>query len=179
MAKNLKGSKTEANLMSAFVNESQVRTKYTIFEEKAKEEGFEQISKIFKKTADNEKAHAEVWFKILHDDAVQSTGINLTDAFKGESFEHDKLYAEYAKVAEEEGFTEIAKKFRLIGEIEKNHADRYKTFSDNIKKEKVFKRKEKQTWICLNCGHMHVGVKAPEVCEVCGYGQAYFQVKEN
>ena len=175
--KDLKGTKTEANLMSAFAGESQARNKYTYYASKAKKEGFEQVAAIFEETAGNEKEHAKMWFKYLHNGDVPDTITNLEDAASGENYEHTIMYAEFAKVAKEEGFDEIARKFEMVGAIEKEHEERYRKLIANIKEEKVFNKEESVVWVCRNCGHVHVGKTAPKVCPTCNHPQAYFEVK--
>ncbi len=174
---NLKGSKTEANLMAAFAGESQARNKYTYYASKAKKEGLNQIADFFEETARNEKEHAKIWFKLLHGGCVPGTPANLADAAAGENYEWTDMYAGFAKVAREEGFDKIAYLFTQVGEIEKDHEERYRKLLENLKTGKVFAREEKQVWICNNCGHVHVGPKAPEVCPVCDHPKAYFQLK--
>ena len=174
----LKGSRTEKNLMEAFAGESQARNKYTYFASVAKKEGYEQISAIFQHTADNEKEHAKMWFKALN--GIGSTAENLLHAAEGENYEWTDMYAEFAKVAEEEGFTELAEKFRLVGEIEKAHEERYRALLNNIEMQKVFEKSEETMWECRNCGHIVIGKKAPDVCPVCAHPRSYFEVrKEN
>ena len=176
----LKGSKTEQNLMTAFAGESQARNKYTYYASKAKKEGFEQIAAIFEETANNEKEHAKMWFKELHNGAVPSTIENLEDAANGENYEWTDMYATFATVAKEEGFNRIAALFEGVAAIEKRHEERYKALLANIKEEKVFTKEAPQMWICRNCGHVHYGEKAPEVCPVCAHPKAYFEIlKEN
>lgn len=172
---NLKGSKTEANLLAAFAGESQARTKYDYYASKAKKEGYVQIANFFEETARNEKEHAKIWFKLLHD-GIPSTDENLKDAAAGENYEWTDMYAEFAKTAREEGFTDIAVLFEGVGKIEKDHEERYLKLLENIKEEKVFAREEKQAWKCGNCGHIHYGDKAPEVCPVCDHPRAYFEI---
>ena len=172
----LKGSKTEQNLLIAFAGESQARNKYTYYASKAKKEGFEQIAAIFLETAENEKEHAKLWFKYLHD-GVPRTIENLKDAASGENYEWTEMYKEMAKVAEEEGFKEIAAKFRLVAEIEKHHEERYRKLLQNIKDNEVFARTEVVVWKCRNCGHIHVGKEAPKVCPACGHPQSYFELR--
>jgi len=175
----LKGSKTEQNLMTAFAGESQARNKYTYYASKAKKDGYEQIAAIFEETANNEKEHAKMWFKLLHD-GIPSTEENLLDAANGENYEWTDMYAEFAKTAKEEGFDHIAYLFTEVGKIEKHHEERYRKLLDNIKAAKVFKAEESTMWICRNCGHIHFGEKAPEKCPVCDHPQAYFERrKEN
>ncbi|MBD9219567.1 MAG: rubrerythrin family protein [Clostridiales bacterium] len=174
----LKGSRTEKNLMEAFAGESQARNKYTYFASVAKKEGYEQISAIFQHTADNEKEHAKMWFKALN--GIGSTAENLLHAAEGENYEWTDMYAEFAKVAEEEGFTDLAEKFRMVGEIEKAHEERYRALLNNIEMQKVFEKSEETMWECRNCGHIVIGKKAPEVCPVCAHPRSYFEVrKEN
>ena len=174
----LKGSKTEANLMAAFAGESQARNKYTYYASKAKKEGYVQISKIFEETAGNEKEHAKLWFKELHDGDVPDTVTNLKDAADGEKYEWTEMYAGFAKTAKEEGFNKIAFLFEQVGKIEKDHEERYRTLLDNLATGKVFEREGEQAWLCLNCGYIHYGEKAPEVCPVCKHPQAYFELRK-
>ncbi|MBQ7413686.1 MAG: rubrerythrin family protein [Alphaproteobacteria bacterium] len=173
----LKGSKTEQNLMTAFAGESQARNKYTYYASKAKKEGYVQISKIFEETAANEKEHAEIWFKLLHDGAVPNTMTNLADAANGENYEWTDMYAGFAKTAREEGFDKIATLFELVGQIEKEHEERYRKLLKNIQDGIVFSRDGDTIWQCSNCGHIVIGKKAPEVCPVCAHEKAYFQIK--
>ena len=173
----LKGSRTEANLMAAFAGESQARNKYTYYASKAKKEGYEQIAAIFTETADNEKEHAKMWFKLLHDGGIPDTMTNLKDAAAGENYEWTDMYAEFAKVAKEEGFDRIAYLFEAVGKIEKEHEERYNKLLKNIEEGKVFECGEIKIWKCRNCGHIHVGLKAPEVCPVCDHAKAYFEIK--
>ena len=173
----LKGSRTEANLMAAFAGESQARNKYTYYASKAKKEGYEQIAAIFEETANNEKEHAKMWFKQLHNGEIPSTIDNLKDAANGENYEWTEMYEEFAKVAEEEGFTEIARLFRGVGEIEKHHEERYLKLVDNIDNNLVFKKDEEVVWICRNCGHVYYGKEAPEVCPICNHPQSYMEMK--
>ena len=164
--------------MEAFVGESQARNKYTYFASVAKKEGYEQISAIFQHTADNEKEHAKMWFKALN--GIGSTAENLLHAAEGENYEWTDMYAEFAKVAEEEGFTDLAEKFRMVGEIEKAHEERYRALLNNIEMQKVFEKSEETMWECRNCGHIVIGKKAPDVCPVCAHPRSYFEVrKEN
>lgn len=174
---NLKGTKTEQNLMAAFAGESQARNKYTYYASKAKKEGYEQIAAIFEETAGNEKEHAKMWFKLLHEDQVPSTIENLEDAANGENYEWTEMYAEFAKVAREEGFDKIAFLFEGVGKIEKEHEERYKALLANVKEGKVFKKEEKMMWVCRNCGHVHFGESAPEVCPICSHPKAYFELR--
>ena len=172
--KELKGSKTEANLMAAFAGESQARNKYTYFASKAKKEGYEQIADLFLKTADNEKEHAKIWFKELN--GIGDTAANLAATAEGENYEWTDMYAEFAKTAEKEGFTDLAAKFRMVGEIEKQHEERYRALLKNVETAKVFEKSEAKVWECRNCGHIVVGTKAPEICPVCAHPQSYFEV---
>lgn len=174
----LKGTKTEANLLSAFAGESQARNKYTYFASVAKKEGYEQIAEIFLKTADNEKEHAKMWFKALS--GIGDTKANLAAAADGENYEWTDMYESFAKDAEEEGFTELAAKFRAVGAIEKAHEERYRVLLNNIEMQQVFEKGEMKMWECRNCGHLVMGKKAPDVCPVCNHPQSYFEVrKEN
>ncbi len=173
----LKGSRTEANLMTAFAGESQARNKYTYYASKAKKDGYVQIAQIFEETANNEKEHAKIWFKLLHDDGIPSTVENLKDAAAGENYEWTEMYAEFAKVAKEEGFDHIAALFEMVAKIEKDHEERYKKLLANIEGGLVFSRDGDMMWICSNCGHVHIGKAAPEVCPVCAHPKAYFMVK--
>ena len=173
----LKGSKTEANLMAAFAGESQARNKYTYYASKAKKEGYEQIAAIFEETANNEKEHAKMWFKLLHDGAVPSTVDNLKDAANGENYEWTDMYAEFAKTAKEEGFDRIAYLFEAVAKIEKEHEERYAKLLENINTDEVFKKTGVRIWKCRNCGHIHVGESAPKVCPVCEHPQSYFEIK--
>ncbi len=172
----LKGSKTEKNLMAAFAGESQARNKYTYFASKAKKEGYEQIAAIFLETADNEKEHAKMWFKYLEGGAVKSTVENLKAAAEGENYEWTDMYKTFAEEAEKEGFDKIAKEFRLVGEIEKEHEKRYLALLKNVEEGIVFSRDGEMIWKCRNCGHVVVGKKAPEKCPVCAHPQAYFEL---
>ena len=173
----LKGSKTEQNLMTAFAGESQARNKYTYFASKAKKDGYEQIAAIFEETANNEKEHAKMWFKELNGGEVPSTEENLKAAADGENYEWTDMYEEFAKTAEEEGFTQLAFKFRAVAAIEKHHEERYRKLLKNIEDEVVFSRDGDSIWICRNCGHVVVGKKAPGVCPVCNHPQSFFEVK--
>ena len=174
---NLKGSKTEKNLMEAFAGESMARNKYTYFASKAKKDGYVQISKIFEETAANEQEHAKIWFKYLHDGAVPGTEDNLKAAADGENFEWTDMYARMAKEAREEGFNEIAEKFEMVAAIERDHEERYRKLLNNIKEGIVFSRDGDRIWKCSNCGHIVIGPKAPEVCPVCDHPQAFFELK--
>ena len=173
----LKGSKTEANLLAAFAGESQARNKYTYYASKARKEGYEQIAAIFEETAGNEKEHAKIWFKELHDGEMPSTVDNLKDAISGETYEYENMYAEFARVARDEGFDQIAKLFEQVGEIEKHHAERYKILLENINESKVFHRDEERIWICRNCGHVYYGKDALKVCPVCSHPESFMELK--
>ncbi len=175
----LKGSKTEKNLMEAFAGESQARNKYTYYASQAKKEGYVQISQIFEATANNEKEHAKIWFKLLHGGSIADTMTNLEDAANGENYEWTEMYAKFAKEAEEEGFKDIAFLFKKVAEIEKHHEDRYKKLLENIKNNKVFEKDEEVEWECANCGFRHKGQKSVEVCPVCKHPKAYFFKVEN
>ncbi len=172
----LKGSKTEANLMAAFAGESQARNKYTYYASKAKKDGYVQIAELFEETANQEKEHAKIWFKLLHD-GIGATPENLKDGIEGENYEWTEMYPEFAKVAKEEGFTEIAALFEMVAAIEKAHEDRYKKLLSNIEEGVVFSKDGDVIWQCFNCGHLVVGKKAPEMCPVCAHPQSYFRVK--
>jgi rubrerythrin len=174
--KTLKGSKTEQNLLSAFAGESMARNKYSYYASKAKKEGFVQIANIFEETAANEKEHAKMWFKLLHD-GVPSTAENLLDAANGENYEWTDMYATFAKEAREEGFDEIADLFEGVAKIEKEHEERYKKLLANVKGKLVFSKEGDAVWQCSNCGHIVVGKSAPDVCPICAHPQAYFQVR--
>ena len=171
----LKGSKTEKNLEAAFAGESMARNKYTYFASVAKKEGYEQIAAIFQKTADNEKEHAKMWFKALS--GIGNTPENLKAAAAGENYEWTDMYATFAKEAEEEGFAELAEKFRMVGAIEKTHEERYLALLDNVEMQKVFEKADETMWECRNCGHLVVGKKAPQICPVCAHPQSYFEVR--
>ncbi len=173
---NLKGSKTEKNLMEAFAGESQARNKYTYYASKAKKEGYEQIAAFFLETADNEKEHAKIWFKLLHD-GIGSTVDNLKDAAAGENGEWTEMYARMAKEAKEEGFDDIARLFSSVAAIEKEHEERYLALLKNIEDGTVFKKQQKVVWICRNCGHIIDSAEAPNKCPVCDHPQAYFQLR--
>jgi rubrerythrin len=174
MAKSLKGSKTEANLLYAFAGESQARNKYTYFASKAKKDGYEQIAAIFEETAGNEKEHAKLWFKHLN--GIGTTVDNLAAAAAGEHQEWTEMYAGFAKVAKEEGFDEIAEQFANVAKIEKRHEERYLKLLQNIKDQRVFKRDGKKMWVCRNCGHVFIGDEAPDVCPTCHHPKAYFEL---
>lgn len=178
--KELKGTKTEKNLLEAFAGESQARNKYTYYASKAKKDGYEQIAAIFEETANNEKEHAKLWFKYLHNGEIASTMENLKDAAAGENYEWTDMYDRMAKEAEEEGFTEIAAKFRGVAAIEKHHEERYRKLLKNIDDKVVFSREGECIWICRNCGHIVIGKSAPKICPVCNHPQSYFELrKEN
>ncbi len=173
---NLKDTKTEQNLMTAFAGESQARNKYTYYASKAKKDGYVQISKIFEETANNEKEHAKIWFKLLHD-GMPDTMTNLIDAAEGENYEWTDMYATFAKEAKEEGFDDIAALFEMVAKIEKEHEERYRKLISNIEGGLVFSREGDMIWECSNCGHINIGKKAPEVCPVCAHPQSYFMIK--
>ena len=173
----LKGSKTEANLMAAFAGESQARNKYTYYASKAKKDGYEQIAAIFEETANNEKEHAKMWFKELHGGSVPSTMENLNDAADGENFEWTDMYKGFAETAREEGFDRIADLFLGVAKIEKEHEERYRKLISNIEGGLVFSRDGDKIWQCRNCGHISIGKEAPEVCPVCNHPQSYFEIK--
>lgn len=173
----LKGSKTEENLMKAFAGESQARNKYTYFASKARKDGYEQIAAIFEETANNEKEHAKMWYKELHGGEVPSTIDNLKEAADGENYEWTDMYEEFAKTAEEEGFKALAIKFRQVAAIEKHHEERYRKLLKNINDEVVFSSDDEKIWICRNCGHVVIGKKAPGVCPVCSHPQSFFEIK--
>lgn len=171
----LTGTKTEANLMTAFAGESQARNKYTYYASKAKKEGYEQIAALFLETANNEKEHAKIWFKLLHD-GIADTAANLKDAAEGENYEWTDMYATFAKEAKEEGFDDIAFLFEGVAKIEKEHEERYRKLLANVEGGLVFSKDGDTIWQCSNCGHIHIGKSAPEVCPVCAHPKAYFQV---
>ena len=174
----LKGSKTEQNLMTAFAGESQARNKYTYYASQARKDGYEQIAAIFEETAANEKEHAKLWFKALHGDKIPSTAENLLDAAEGENYEWTDMYAQFAKEAEEEGFAKLAYQFRAVGGIEKTHEERYRTLLNNVEMNAVFEKAGERMWECRNCGHIVVGKAAPEICPVCNHPRSYFEVRE-
>ena len=175
---NLKGSKTEQNLMAAFAGESQARNKYDYYASKAKKDGYEQIAAIFQETASNEKEHAKIWFKLFH--GINSTLDNLVDAAAGENYEWTEMYKQFAEIADKEGFHEIAAQFRGVAAIEKHHEERYRKLATAVKGGEVFVKLNENVWVCRNCGHLHVGKSAPELCPVCAHPQAYFELlKEN
>ena len=173
----LKGSKTEQNLLKAFSGESQARNKYTFYASKAKKDGYEQLAAIFEETANNEKEHAKLWFKELHNGQVPSTIENLEDAAAGENYEWTEMYKEFAAVAKEEGFTRIANLFEKVGEIEKEHEERYLTLLKNIKDDRVFKKDGNKIWVCRNCGYVYTGKNALELCPVCAHPKSFMEVK--
>jgi rubrerythrin len=173
----LKGSKTEANLQTAFAGESMARTKYTYYASQAKKEGYEQIADIFMETAENEKEHAKLWFKQLHGGKIPKTIENLRDAAEGENYEHTTMYADFAVIAREEGFNEIADLFEAVGKIEKTHEERYIALLKNIEEGLVFKKDNVIMWKCRNCGYIHIATDAPQVCPVCKHAQSFFEVR--
>lgn len=173
----LKGSRTEANLMTAFAGESQARNKYTFYGANARKEGYQQIGDLFDMTAANEKEHAELWFKYLKEGGMPNTFDSLIDAAEGEHYEWAEMYKEFADVAEQEGFKEIATTMRLIAGVEKEHEERFRKLSVNLKENKVFTKDGEVVWVCRNCGHVHVGKSAPAICPACKHAQAYFEVK--
>lgn len=175
---NIKGTKTEKNLLEAFAGESQARNKYTYFASVARKEGYEQIAAIFEQTANNEKEHAKIWFKALGE--LGDTAQNLLHAAEGENYEWTDMYERFAKDAEEEGFPELAAKFRMVGKIEKAHEERFRALLNNVEMKKVFEKSEQTMWECRNCGHLVMGLKAPELCPVCAHPKSFFEVrKEN
>ena len=178
MANKYAGTQTEKNLEAAFAGESQARNKYTYFASRAKKDGFEQIASLFLQTADNEKEHAKMWYKELND-GIGTTAENLLDAANGENYEWTDMYENFAKTADEEGFTELAKKFRLVAAIERHHEERYRALLKNIETSQVFEKSEVKVWECRNCGHIVVGTKAPDICPTCAHPQAYFEVSAN
>ena len=171
------GTKTEENLRKAFAGESEARNKYTFFASRAKKDGYEQIAAIFEETATNEKAHAKMWYKELHGGEMPDTKENLQECIDGENYEWTDMYDDFAKTAEEEGFTELAEKFRRVADIEKSHEERYRKLLKNINDSLVFSRNDDRIWVCRNCGHIVVGKYAPEVCPVCDHPQAFFEIK--
>ncbi len=173
---NLKGTKTEKNLMEAFAGESQARNKYTYFASKAKKEGYTQIAALFEQTANNEKEHAKIWYKLLHG-GIGNTADNLKDAAAGENWEWTDMYAGFAKDAKEEGFDHIAFLFEEVAKIEKEHEERYLKLLQNVEEKQVFQKEEEVEWICSNCGHIHKGKDAPGICPVCAHPQSYFEVR--
>ena len=175
MAVEFADSQTKKNLEAAFAGESQATNKYAYYASKAKKEGYVQISNIFMETSGNEREHAKLWFKYLHDGDVPTTAVNLADAAAGENYEWTDMYDGFAKTADEEGFKEIAAKFRMVGAIEKAHEERYRTLLGHVEAGDVFTREGVKVWKCLNCGHLHVGAEAPKVCPVCNHPQSYFE----
>lgn len=175
--KDLKGTKTERNLMEAFAGESQARNKYTYFASKARKDGYEQIAAIFEETANNEKEHAKLWYKYLNGGEISDTMANLREAAEGENYEWTDMYERMARDAEEEGFTEIAFRFRAVGAIERHHEERYRCLLQNIEEGIVFSREGDAIWICRNCGHIVIGKKAPEVCPVCKHKKSFFEIE--
>ncbi|MFI3237692.1 MAG: rubrerythrin family protein [Lachnospiraceae bacterium] len=175
--KTLKGTKTEMNLQDAFAGESQARNKYSYYAAVAKEEGYMQVAAIFEETAWNEKEHAKIWFKLLHDGKVPDTIVNLGDAASGENYEWVDMYDTFAREAREEGFERIAYLFESVGKIEREHEERYKALLANLKEKRVFTKVGEVMWQCSNCGHMHMGKQAPSICPVCEHAQSYFQLK--
>ena len=174
----LKGTKTEQNLMAAFAGESQATNKYTYYASKAKKDGYKLMSDIFTETAGNEREHAKIWFKLLHGGAVPDTMTNLLDAAAGENYEWTDMYDGFAKTADEEGFPELAAKFRMVAAIEKHHEERYRALLSNVETASVFEKSEVKIWECRNCGHLVVGTKAPELCPVCAHPKSYFEISE-
>ena len=174
---NLKGTKTEKNLLAAFAGESQAAIKYGYYASRAKKDGYEQIAGIFQETSGNEKEHAKLWFKALHDGSVPDTSSNLFDAAEGEHYEWSDMYKEFAKEAEEEGFSALAKQFEAVGAVEKSHEERYRTLLNNIKENSVFSKNTKEVWICRNCGHLYDGNNAPDMCPVCIHPKAFFEIR--
>ena len=173
----LKGSKTEANLLAAFAGESQARNKYTYYASQAKKEGYEQVAELFLESAENEREHAKIWFKQLHEGAVPGAIENLKDAASGENYEHTQMYVQFEKDAREEGFDQIANLFKMVGEIEKHHEERFLALLKNLESGAVFEKDQVVVWKCRNCGHLHVGKTAPKVCPVCKHPQSYFEVQ--
>ncbi|NMA50538.1 MAG: rubrerythrin family protein [Mollicutes bacterium] len=175
----LKGSQTEKNLMTAFAGESEARNKYSYYASQARKDGYEQIASIFEETANNEKEHAKLWFKELHQGVIPTTSDNLKDAAEGENYEWTEMYANFAKIAREEGFDSIAEKFEGVAEIEKHHEERYLKLLKNIEDKIVFSRDQGSIWICRNCGHVVIGKDVPDICPVCDHPQSYFELKAN
>ena len=172
-------SKTYQNLLLAFSGESEARNKYTYYASKAKKDGYVGISRVFEETSDNEKEHAKIWFKLLHNKEIPDTKTNLKDAIERENYEATKMYKEFSKIAKEEGYDEIAHTFSEVAEIEKMHRDRYQKLYDELENDTIFKKEENTVWICLNCGHIYIGKNAPKICEVCEHPQGYFVPKNN
>ena len=177
LMKDLKGTKTEKNLMDAFAGESMARNKYTYFASKARKDGYEQIAAIFEETANNEKEHAKLWFKLLNGGEISDTMDNLRAAAEGENYEWTDMYAKMAEEAEAEGFNDIARRFRAVAAIEKHHEERYRRLLQNIEEGIVFSREGDTVWLCRNCGHLHIGKKAPEVCPVCHHKRSFFEIE--
>ena len=177
MTENIKGTQTEKNLMAAFAGESQARNKYTYYAAKARKEGYEQIAALFEETAGNEKEHAKIWFKLLNGGEIATTPANLLDAAEGENYEWTDMYATFAQQAREEGFNRIAALFEMVGKIEKEHEQRYRRLLANLEEGLVFSREGDMVWICRNCGHIHVGKQAPQVCPVCKHPQDFFELR--
>jgi len=175
--KELKGTKTEKNLLAAFAGESQAAIKYAYYAARARKDGYQQIAGIFEETSGNEKEHAKLWFKALHDGGVPETTANLLDAAEGELYEWSDMYKEFAEEAKAEGFTELAVRFAAVGAVEKSHEERYRTLLANIKNDTVFAKQTKEVWICRNCGHLHDATSAPELCPVCVHGKAFFEIR--
>lgn len=175
--KELKGTKTERNLQEAFAGESQARNKYTYFASKARKDGYEQIAAIFEETANNEKEHAKLWYKLLHGGEIADTMTNLHDAAEGENYEWTNMYERMAAEADEEGFPEIAFRFRAVAAVERHHEERYRRLLQNIEEGIVFSREGDTVWICRNCGHLVIGKKAPEVCPVCNHKKSFFEIE--
>jgi len=173
----LKGSKTEANLLAAFSTECEARTKYTYYASKAKKEGYGQICNIFMETAGNEKEHAELWFKALHNGSIPETVENLEEAANGEHYEHTQMYKDFEDVARKEGFNEVADLFKGVADVEKGHESRFRALLKNVREGKVFEKDKVVVWKCTNCGHLHIGTEAPLVCPVCGHPQSYFEIQ--
>lgn len=173
----LKGSKTEECLRAAFAGESQAHTKYQYYAKKAKKDGYQQIGAIFEETSHNEKEHAKIWFKLLHGDDIPDTVTNLKDAAAGEEWEYEDMYKDFTKIATEEGFTKIAKLFEMVGNIERTHMERYRTLLKNIEDGIVFSRDGDRMWLCRECGNIHIGKSAPQICPVCKHPQAYYELK--
>ena len=174
--KELKGTKTEANLATAFAGESQAHTKYLYYASKAKKDGYVQIAELFEETARNEKEHAKLWFKLLHGNEIPATTVNLADAANGENYEWTDMYKTFAEEARAEGFDKIAAMFEGVGAIEKHHEERYRALLKNVEAQEVFKKSSVKVWECRNCGHITVGENAPEICPVCAHPQAYFEI---
>ena len=174
---SLKGTKTEKNLLAAFAGESQAAVKYAYYASRAKKDGYEQIAGFFQETSGNEKEHAKLWFKALHDGGIPETSRNLLDAAEGEHYEWSDMYKQFAEDAKAEGFSELAARFAAVGDVEKSHEERYRSLLSNIKEDSVFSRKTKQVWICRNCGHLHDASNAPEMCPVCVHPKAFFEIR--